>query len=155
MGFTGPGLYEIVPFQAPELSANSWGGGMESGAVVRTYPRDRSNPSSNTVWQVALVAGSGESAEYLILGARNGYPITATADETIVSTPQISPADSTTHWTIKSRPTGGYDVFTINSTVESRGQLSVKGASSESGTDIMAWPTGNTDNQKWYFDRRP
>lgn len=36
MGFTGPGIYEIVPFLAPDLTANSWGGKVEAGAVVRT-----------------------------------------------------------------------------------------------------------------------
>ncbi|KAI0437778.1 ricin B lectin domain-containing protein [Xylaria telfairii] len=155
MGFTGPGVYEIVPYQAPNLSANSWGGRLEAGAVVRTYPRDRSNPSSNAVWQVALVAGSGDTAEYLIINARTGYFLTATADSTITSTPQISPTDPTTHWTIKSSPTAGYDVFTINSKVKSRGQLNVSGSSTQSGADILAWPITNTDNTKWYFDRRP
>ena len=36
MGFTGTGVYEIVPYQAPTLSMNSWGGGMEAGAPVKT-----------------------------------------------------------------------------------------------------------------------
>ncbi|KAI0465862.1 ricin B lectin domain-containing protein [Xylaria cf. heliscus] len=155
MGFTGPGVYEIVPFQAPDLSANSWEGGLAPGAVVRTYPRDRSNPSTNTLWQVALVAGSGESAEYLIINVRSGYFLTATADSTITSTPQISPTDPTTHWTIKSARTGGYDVFTINNKVQSRGQLNVSGSSTKSGADILAWPISTSDNVKWYFDRRP
>ncbi|KAI1756054.1 ricin B lectin domain-containing protein [Xylaria castorea] len=155
MGFTGPGLYEMVPFQAPDLSANSWGGGMESGAVVRTFSRDRSNPSTNALWQVALVAGSGDSAEYLIINARTGYFLTATTDSKITSTPQISPTDPTTHWTIKSSPTGGYDVFTVDNKVKSRGQLNVSGSSGSSGADILAWPVSNTDNTKWYFDRRP
>ncbi|KAI1735488.1 ricin B lectin domain-containing protein [Xylaria scruposa] len=155
MGFTGPGLYEIVPFQAPDLSANSWGGGMQSGALVRTYARDRSDPQTNALWQIALVAGSGESAEYLIINDRTGYFLTATGDSEVTSTPQISPADPTTHWTIKPSPTNGYDTFTINNKVESRGQLNVSGASSSSGADILAWPITNNDNTKWYFDRRP
>ena len=36
MGFTGSAVYEIVPYQAPTLSMNSWGGGMEAGAPVKT-----------------------------------------------------------------------------------------------------------------------
>ncbi|KAI8950712.1 ricin B lectin domain-containing protein [Xylaria longipes] len=155
MGFTGPGLYEIVPFQAPDLSANSWGGKMESGAVIRTHPRNRSNPTTNALWQLALVAGSEDSAEYLIINDLTGYFLTATDDSNIVSTPQISPVDPTTHWTIKSSPTGGYDVFTITNKVESRGQLSVKDSSAELGADILSSPISTSDNTKWYFDRRP
>ncbi|KAI0549959.1 hypothetical protein F4679DRAFT_544336 [Xylaria curta] len=155
MGFSGPGLYEIVPYQAPDLSANSWGGGMEPGAVVRTFPRDRSKPSTNAIWQIALVAGSGDSAEYLIINQRTGYFLTATGDNKITSTPQISPADPATHWTIKSAPTNGYDVFTINNKVPSRGQLNVSGSSTTSGADILSLPVSNADNTKWYFDRRP
>ncbi|KAI0398157.1 ricin B lectin domain-containing protein [Xylariaceae sp. FL0594] len=153
MGFTGPGVYEIVPYQAPNLSANSWEGQMAAGAVVKTYPRDRSNPSTNTLWYVALVAGSGSSAEYLIINVRTGYFLTATADNTIVSTPQISPTDPTTHWTITSSPSNGYDTFTINNKVRSRGQLNVSGSSTQSGADILSWPIENGDNSKWYFDR--
>ncbi|KAI0185876.1 ricin B lectin domain-containing protein [Xylaria flabelliformis] len=155
MGFTGHGLYEIVPFQAPDLSASAWEGKMEPGALVRTYARDRSNPSTNTLWRITLVSGSGDSAEYLILNDRTGYPLTATADSAVTSTPQISPSDPTTHWTIKSSPVSGYEVYTINNKVESRGQLNVSGASSSSGADILAWPITNKDNTKWYFDRRP
>ncbi|KAI3336887.1 sclerotinia Sclerotiorum agglutinin Ssa in complex with Gal-Beta1,3-Galnac [Xylariaceae sp. AK1471] len=152
MGFTGPGVYEIVPFQAPELSANSWGGGKEPGAEVRTFTRDRINPTKNTLWQVALVAGSGDTAEYLIINVNSGYFLTATADQTITSTPQIAPNDPTCHWTIKSAPTNGYDVFLINNQVTSRGQLNVEGSSTKSGTPILAWPIENGDNSKWYFD---
>lgn len=36
MVFTGPGTYEIVPYQAPTLNLNAWDGLMEAGAVVRT-----------------------------------------------------------------------------------------------------------------------
>ncbi|TGJ80746.1 hypothetical protein E0Z10_g7999 [Xylaria hypoxylon] len=155
MVFSGPGVYEIVPFQAPELSANSWGGGLAAGAPIRTYARDSSNPSTNALWQVALVASSGASAEYLIINVRTGYFITATTDSAIASTPQASPTDPTTHWTIKPSTTNGYEVFTINNKVQSRGQLNVAGSSSESGADILASPISNTDNTKWYFERRP
>ncbi|KAI1079618.1 hypothetical protein F5B20DRAFT_542968 [Whalleya microplaca] len=156
MGFSGPGVYEIVPYQAPTLSANSWGGGMAAGATVKTYPRgDRSKPpSTNAVWQLAHVAGSESNAEYLIINIRTGYFLTATADNAVTSTPQISPNDPSCHWTIKSTPTNGYDVYTINSKVGSRGQLNVKGSSTQSGADILSWPIENGDNSKWYFDPR-
>jgi hypothetical protein len=41
---------------------------------------DKSHPSSNTLWQVALVAdaGTGENAQYLIINVRSGYFLTAT-----------------------------------------------------------------------------
>ncbi|RYP37892.1 hypothetical protein DL767_002764 [Monosporascus sp. MG133] len=151
MGFDGPGVYEIVPYQAPSLDMNSWEGLMKAGAVVRTYSRDKP-PSTNALWQLALVAGSGDSAEYLIINVRTGYFLTATADNAIVSTPQISPTDPTCRWTIKSTPTKGYDVYTINNKVSSRGQLSVKDYSTQSGADILSSPTADTDNCKWYFD---
>lgn len=35
-------------------------------------------PSDNAKWQVALVAGSGTSAEYLLIDVRSGYFLTAT-----------------------------------------------------------------------------
>ncbi|KAI5921218.1 ricin B lectin domain-containing protein [Camillea tinctor] len=156
MGFRGPGIYEILPLQAPTLSANSWGGGMEPGAVVKTYPRGDSSkdPDTNALWQLALVSGTGESAEYLIINIRTGYFITATADKTITSTPQISPKDPSCHWTIKSTPTDGYDVYTINNKIHSRGQLNVRYGSTSPGADILSWPIENGDNSKWYFDPR-
>ncbi|RYP11226.1 hypothetical protein DL764_000182 [Monosporascus ibericus] len=153
MGFEGPGVYEIVPYQAPTLNMNSWEGRMEPGALVRTYPRG-DTPSENAIWQLALVSGSGDCAEYLIINVRTGYFLTATADDTIVSTPQISPTDPTCHWSIKSSRTNGYDVYTINSKVSSRGQLSVNDFSVQSGADILSSPTANADNCKWYFDQK-
>ena len=35
MVWSGPGLYEIVPYQAPTLSTNSWGGGTTAGEDVK------------------------------------------------------------------------------------------------------------------------
>ncbi|RYP06502.1 hypothetical protein DL765_009469 [Monosporascus sp. GIB2] len=61
-------------------------------------------PSTNAIWQLALVAGSCDNAEYLIINVRTGYFLTSTADKTIASTPQISPADPTCHWTINLYP---------------------------------------------------
>jgi len=33
--YTGPGIYEILPKNAPEMSLNVWGGGTETGASVK------------------------------------------------------------------------------------------------------------------------
>ncbi|ESZ98659.1 hypothetical protein SBOR_0897 [Sclerotinia borealis F-4128] len=153
MVFNGPGIYEIVPYQAPTLNLNAWDGLLAAGAVVRTYARGNT-PSDNAKWQMALVAGSGESAEYLIINVRSGYFLTATGDNAIVSTPQISPAEAAARWTIKSTPTNGYEVFTITNKVSSRGQLSVKDFSTQSGTDVLAASKKDADNQKWYFDAK-
>ncbi|KAK9796910.1 putative chain agglutinin ssa protein [Seiridium cardinale] len=149
MGFTGAGVYEIVPYQAPKLNLNSWEGLMTAGAVVRG-----NSPSDNAKWQLALVAGSGDSAEYLIINVRTGYFLTATGDNKIASTPQISPTDKTAHWTIHSTRTNGYDVYTITSKVASRGQLTVKDFSTQSGADILSATKQDADNQKWYFEPR-
>ncbi|KAK9781685.1 putative Ricin B lectin domain-containing protein [Seiridium cardinale] len=129
MGFTGAGVYEIVPYR---------------------------DPSDNAKWQLALVAGSGDSAEYLIINVRTGYFLTATGDNKIASTPQISPTDKTAHWTIHSTRTNGYDVYTllilgyhsITSKVASRGQLTVKDFSTQSGADILSATKQDADNQK-------
>ncbi|KAI1197411.1 sclerotinia Sclerotiorum agglutinin Ssa in complex with Gal-Beta1,3-Galnac [Nemania serpens] len=155
MGFTGPGIYEIVPYGGPDLSANAWGGRMEPGAVVRIHTRDRSNPGLNTLWQVALVSEPGKDAEYLIINVLTGYFLTATANQAVTSTPQISPKDDTARWSIISSPTSGWDTFTVNNKVKARGQLNVSGNTYQSGTDILAYPISNTDNTKWYFDPRP
>ncbi|RAL61633.1 hypothetical protein DID88_002702 [Monilinia fructigena] len=157
MGFTGVGVYELRPFQAPDLNANSWGGLLEAGAEIKTHQRAAPSPEyANAKWQLALVAGSGENAEYLIINVLTGYFITATGDNTVVSTPQISPTDPTARWTIKSIPTKGayetYDVYTITSKVASRGQLSVKGSANVRATEIIAEPKKDADNQKWYFE---
>ncbi|KAI1338679.1 hypothetical protein F5Y15DRAFT_386610 [Xylariaceae sp. FL0016] len=153
MPFTGPGLYEIIPYQAPQLSANSWEGLMKAGAVVKTYPRgDKTNPSTNALWQLALVAGSGDTAEYLIINARTGYFLTATADKTITSTPQGSPTDPCCRWYITSSPANGYETFLVKNKVQSRGQLNVKGSSNQPGADILSWPIEDYDNSRWYFD---
>ncbi|CAJ2512450.1 Uu.00g054650.m01.CDS01 [Anthostomella pinea] len=152
MGFNNPGVYEIRPYQAPGLSANSWVGGLEAGAVVKTYARS-SPPTDNALWQVALVAGSGSSAEYLIINVHSGYFLTATADGTVTSTPQISPRDASCHWTITSTPTHGYDVYKVNNKVSSRGPLNVAGSSLDAGADIGVYGNpGDGDNCKWYFE---
>ncbi|KAI1258222.1 hypothetical protein MGN70_001271 [Eutypa lata] len=152
MGFSGPGIYEIVPYQAPNLSMNAWDGLMQAGAEVKTYNRNRDDPSTNALWQLALVSGSGDSSEYLIINVRTGFFLTATSDKKVTTTPQISPTDPSCHWTIKSMPANGYDVYTVNNKVSSRGQLNVTGSSNKSGTEIIAWPIENTDNTKWYFE---
>ncbi|KAF5876321.1 putative chain agglutinin ssa protein [Botrytis fragariae] len=153
MVFNGVGTYEIVPYQAPTLNLNAWDGLLTPGAVVRTYARG-DTPSDNAKWQVALVAGSGDSAEYLIINVRSGFFLTATGDNKIASTPQISPTDQSARWTIKASTTNGYQVFTINSKISSRGQLSVKDFSTQSGADILSATSKNGDNQKWYFDAK-
>ncbi|KAI0134347.1 sclerotinia Sclerotiorum agglutinin Ssa in complex with Gal-Beta1,3-Galnac [Xylariales sp. AK1849] len=155
MGFKGPGVYEISSYQAPTLTANAWDGKMAAGAVIKTYDRgDKTNPSTNALWQLALVAGTGDNAVYLIINVRTGYFLTVTASETIVSTPQISPTDESAHWTIKSTPSNGYDVYTINSKISSRGQLTVKDSSTKSGADILASVSNDSDNAKWYLDNK-
>ncbi|QSZ34012.1 hypothetical protein DSL72_005592 [Monilinia vaccinii-corymbosi] len=151
MGFIGVGTYEMRPYQAPDLNLNAWEGLLKPGAEVKTYPRGDA-VSSNAKWQVAHVAGTGDSAEYLIINVRSGYFLTATKDNSIASTPQISPADDTARWFIKSTPTNGYPVFTITNKVASRGQLSVKDSSNKSGADILSATKHDADNQKWYFE---
>jgi len=151
MVFNGPGVYEIVPYQAPTLNLNSWDGKLEPGAVVKTYPRG-STPSDNALWQLALVYGSGESAEYLIINVRSGFFLTATKDNYIASTPQISPTKNEARWIIKKTPTHGYEVYTITNKVPSRGELTVKDFSTQSGADVPAATEKDGDNQKWYFD---
>ncbi|KAF7863230.1 hypothetical protein EAF04_007312 [Stromatinia cepivora] len=153
MGFQGCGTYEIVPYQAPSLNLNAWEGKLEPGAVVRTYTRG-DTPSDNAKWQVALVAGSGDSAEYLIINVRSGYFLTATQENHVVSTPQISPTDPSARWTIKAATTHQYEVFTINNKVPGRGQLTVKDFSTHSGADVLSASAQTADNQKWYFDAK-
>nr|BAN00004.1 Gal/GalNAc specific lectin [Ciborinia camelliae] len=151
MVFTGCGTYEIVPYQAPSLNTNSWEGLLTPGAEVRTYARG-SPPSTNAIWQLALVAGSGDAAEYLIINDRSGFFLTATKDNSIVSTPQVSPTEPGARWTIRSTPTNGYQVFTITNKVH--GQLTVKDFSTQSGADILSATKQDADNQKWYFDAK-
>ncbi|KAI9645398.1 hypothetical protein NHQ30_006136 [Ciborinia camelliae] len=134
MVFTGCGTYEIVPFQAPTLNANSWEGKTTPGA------------------DLALISGSGDTAKYLIINCRSGFFLTATNNNTIVSTPQVPPTEPGAHWTIKSATTSGYEVFTINN--EMYGQLTVKDFSAESGADILSATKQDADNQKWYFDAK-
>ncbi|APA05413.1 predicted protein [Sclerotinia sclerotiorum 1980 UF-70] len=153
MGFKGVGTYEIVPYQAPSLNLNAWEGKLEPGAVVRTYTRG-DKPSDNAKWQVALVAGSGDSAEYLIINVHSGYFLTATKENHIVSTPQISPTDPSARWTIKPATTHQYEVFTINNKVSELGQLTVKDYSTHSGADVLSASAKTADNQKWYFDAK-
>ncbi|KAH6654653.1 hypothetical protein BKA67DRAFT_535963 [Truncatella angustata] len=153
MGFTGAGVYEIVPYQAPKLNANSWGGGLNVGQDVRTYERG-SSPTDNAKWQLALVAGSGDDAEYLIINVLTGYFITATGEFPSYTLQFISPTDPTARWTIKSSSANGYDVYTITSKVSSRGQLTVKDFSTQSGADILSATKKDQDNQRWYFEPR-
>jgi hypothetical protein len=153
MSFPGPGLYEIIPYQAPKLSLNSWNGLLEAGAQVKTFARDNPpTPTSNAVWQISAASGSGPNTQYLITNGRTGYPITATAPNTIVSTPQISPSSLSARWIITPAFTNGYQVYTINCVETTLGQLNVAGSGVVPGTDILAWPISNTDNTKFYFD---
>ncbi|KAH6667980.1 sclerotinia Sclerotiorum agglutinin Ssa in complex with Gal-Beta1,3-Galnac [Halenospora varia] len=153
MVFSGPGIYEIVSYQAPTLSLNSWGGSTNPGEVVKINGRSKPPPpNGNAVWQVALASGSGDTAQYLIINAHSGYFLTATAASTIVSSQQKSPSDPSVRWTIKAATTNGYQVYTINSVSPSLGQLNVKGSGQAAGTEVLAYPIENGDNTKFYFD---
>ncbi|KAK9421339.1 putative Ricin B lectin domain-containing protein [Seiridium unicorne] len=156
MGFTGAGVYEIVPYRSL-LTQVCYRGTKAQPQLLGGLDDcwcSGPSPSDNAKWQLALVAGSGDSAEYLIINVRTGYFLTATGDNKIASTPQISPTDKTAHWTIHSTRTNGYDVYTITSKVASRGQLTVKDFSTQSGADILSATKQDADNQKWYFDPR-
>lgn len=152
MTFAGPGLYEIVLYQAPTKCLNSWGGTKDVGEVVKSFGRDNpALPTYNSVWQVALANSAfGEPAQYFIINGHNGYFLTATAAGTIVSSQQRSPSDKSVRWFIKESP-GNKGVFYINSVSPDLGQLNVSYASTESGASILAWPISNEDNTKFYF----
>ncbi|KAF4625051.1 hypothetical protein G7Y89_g13118 [Cudoniella acicularis] len=153
MVFSGPGLYEIVLYQAPTLSLNSWGGTLNPGEVVKADTRSNPPPANgNAVWQIAAASGTGASTQYLIINAHSGYFLTATTANTIVSSQQRSPSDKSALWTITPATTNGYQVYTINSVTPALGQLNVDGSRNTVGTPILAWPTSTTDNTKFYFD---
>jgi len=159
MVFNGPGIYAIVPFGSPEFSINSQGGSMNPGEVVKTYARgDREHPSDNALFQAALVKGTGNDAEYLLINVRNGYYLTATEDRTITSCQQRSPRDPSVRWKIISSPSTTdkeYPTFIVNSVIADRGQLNVAGDKLGGGVDILAWPIENGGNTKFYFDSYP
>ncbi|KAH8665030.1 sclerotinia Sclerotiorum agglutinin Ssa in complex with Gal-Beta1,3-Galnac [Tricladium varicosporioides] len=153
MVFSGPGLYEIVSYQAPTLSLNSWGGSTNPGEVVKINGRAKPPPpTGNAVWQVALASGSGDTAQYLIINAHSGYFLTATSAGTIVSSQQKPPSDQSARWTIKAATTNNYQVYTINCVSSAMGQLNIKGGGLVYGTDVLAYPIENGDNTKFYFD---
>ncbi|KAI0398640.1 ricin B lectin domain-containing protein [Xylaria palmicola] len=155
MPFQGPGVYEIVPIQAKEMFANSWGGDLKAGAQVKLYPRDSSDPHKNSIWQFALVGGFSDASEYLIINVLTGYFLTATAEGTAVSTPQISPTDPTARWRITTGLPPFRDIFTINCALESRGQLNTNNGAMDKGTEIIAYGLTGQDSAKWQLVRRP
>ncbi|KZP11208.1 hypothetical protein FIBSPDRAFT_837728 [Athelia psychrophila] len=152
MPFNGPGIYEIVPYQAPTLNLNSINGSLTSGEVIRTWTRG-SPPSDNAVWQVAIAKGSGDDAEYLIINNRSGYYLTAAGEGTNVLSQQTSPSNPSARWKIHKAFRNGYDVWTINS-VAGPLQLNVDGSGLTSGTNVIAWKIENGDNTTYYFDPR-
>jgi len=154
MVWKGPGLYEIIPYQVPTLSINSWGGGTDPGEPVKLYARSKPpTKTDNSVWEVALVSGSGDSAQYIIINARSGYFLTATAEDKVTSVEHKSPSDPSVLWTIKEAFTNGYQVYNINSVNSSLGQLNIRGSGNTSGTEVIAYPISSTDNTKFYFDQ--
>jgi len=131
---------------------------MNAGEEVKTYDRgDRDHPSDNALFQAALVKGSGEDAEYLLINVKNGYYLTAVAAEKIIRCEQRSPRDETVRWKIIYRQSeaGGtkYDTFIVNSVKGDRGQLNVANDKLGPGVDILAWPIEQGGNTRFYFDQ--
>ncbi|GAP92455.1 putative agglutinin ssa-like protein [Rosellinia necatrix] len=150
MVFNGAGIYSIVSYQGPDNNINSWGGGTTLGQPVKLYPK---NPlTSNAKWQVALINGSGESAQYLIINLANGGYLTATGKNQVTSCQFKLPTDPTVRWTIKHyKKQDRYDVYTVNS-VSANGQLNAEASGTAVGTNVLSWQIENGDNTMWYFD---
>ncbi|KAI6244895.1 Agglutinin [Erysiphe necator] len=150
MPFKGPGIYEIVPFQTPKFSCNSWGGSTNEGEEVKIAERSQP-PGQNTLWEVALASGSGADAEYYIINVKNGYFLAATGVTTNITCKHSIPTDPSIRWKLRPATTNGYDVWQVDS-LSSYGQLNVRESGQASGTDVISYQISSTDNTKWYFD---
>ncbi|KAF1364079.1 hypothetical protein EJ07DRAFT_162590 [Lizonia empirigonia] len=147
--YTGPGVYEILPKHAPEMSVNIWGGSTAAGTALKLYQR---TPSAENT-HFAIVAAGGTNGkpekgdrEYHIIAVNSGLYVSSNG--TMKVTAELrSPLDGSIRW--KFAPAGDGSFYITN--VYSNKQLNVRGAGKESGTDIITYDFTNTDNAKFFF----
>ena len=148
--YTGPGMYEIIPYNAQNMSLNVWGGATKAGTQVKLY--ERSPKAQNT--QFEFVAAGGEKAkpengarEYHIIGANTGLYL-AMNDSGNITMELRPPLDLSIRWRISH---AGNGAFYINSADTKKAvQLNVRGAGKTSGTELITYQYATAENV-WFI----
>ncbi|KAI4666530.1 uncharacterized protein J4E79_002569 [Alternaria viburni] len=137
--YTGPGLYEILPRYAPEMSLNVWGAATKEGTQVKLYQRTKS--ANNTHFEIVAAGGTDAKPEkgdreYHIIAACSGLYLTSAGPKAgYIKTELRKPLDSTIRWKIVHCGNGSYRI----NNVDGKTQLNVAGGGKTSGTDMIGW----------------
>ncbi|KAF2627068.1 hypothetical protein BU25DRAFT_393664 [Macroventuria anomochaeta] len=145
--YTGPGIYEILPKHAQDMSLNVWAGANTAGTQVKLYSRTPGARNS----QFAIVAAGGTQGkpekgdrEYHIIAVNSGLYV-ASNDAIQVTTELRSPLEASIRWKLQH---AGNGAFYINSVVTGK-QLNVRGGGKESGTEIITYPPTEGANSQF------
>ncbi|PSN71219.1 hypothetical protein BS50DRAFT_487014 [Corynespora cassiicola Philippines] len=141
--YSGPGVYEIVPFHANGMSLNVWGGGKSAGTQVKLYQR---SPNSQNA-QFEIVAAGGTQAhpengdrEYHIIAVHSGLYIAAN-----VTTELRSPLDASIRWKLTRVGNGAFY------NAGAKKQLNVRGAGKDAGTELITYDFAEASNSQFFL----
>ncbi|CAN9381618.1 unnamed protein product [Alternaria alternata] len=143
--YTGPGMYEILPKHAPEMSLNVWSAGKTAGTPIKLYPR--TTKANNTHFEIVSAGGNRArpeqgDREYHIICANSGLYLCMNDAGGKITSEIRPPLDTAIRWNIAHTGNGTFAINNVDGKMKQ--QLNVRGAGKESGTEVIAY--GITDN---------
>ncbi|EUC33404.1 hypothetical protein COCVIDRAFT_91994 [Bipolaris victoriae FI3] len=138
--YTGPGIYTISPFHAPEMELDIWKGEKKEGTQVKLYKKVPN--ASNHQFQIVCAGGVGGNPEkgdreYFIIPVNSGLYMTAH-----VTTQLLPPKDSSIRWKLAHAGNGAYYI----NHVDGKKQLNVRGGAKEEGTELITYQMATAPN---------
>ncbi|CAN9481835.1 unnamed protein product [Alternaria alternata] len=133
--YTGPGMYEILPKHAPEMSLNVWGA---------TSPRTKE--AKNTHFEIVSAGGYNAQPEkgdreYHIICANSGLYLCMNDSGGKITQEIRPPLDNAVRWKIAHTGNGTYTIN--NADGQKKQQLNVNGEGKDSGTDVISYAITN------------
>jgi len=143
--YTGPGVYELIPGNAP-TKAVGVSGESSIGAAVKLSPA--TPQSDNVLWEIVAAGGTnGEPVvgdpevgdrQYHILAAGSGLMLCAAEDGSksncLISTRSVR--HPSCRWKMVPLQNGKYN---FQNALGANSWLAVKGAATADGSDVMTW----------------
>ncbi|CAN9203465.1 unnamed protein product [Alternaria alternata] len=138
--YTGPGMYEILPKHAPEMSLNVWGGATTAGTPIKLYPRTKQ--ANNTHFEIVSAGGyyaqpEKGNREYHIICANSGLYLCMNDSGGKITQEIRPPLDNAVRWNIAYAGNGTFYINNVNG--QKRQQINVRGAGKESGTEVISY----------------
>ncbi|KAL1792889.1 hypothetical protein ACET3X_009396 [Alternaria dauci] len=143
--YTGPGMYEILPKHAPEMSLNVWGGATKAGTPIKLY--QRTTGANNTHFEIVSAGGTSAMSEkgdreYHIICANSGLYLCMNDEGGKITSEIRPPLDTAIRWKIAYTGNGAYAIN--NASSKAKQQLNVRGSGKDSGTEVISYTI--TDN---------